>query len=240
MKNHPAAEVFPLLDAAELRGLAADIKERGLVESIKTYRGEILDGRNRFKACQMVGVQPVFEEYSGDDPWGYSWSLNFKRRHLTESQRAMAATKYWSPVRGRPKSTAQAVLTKSAVAEKALVSEDLIDRAVAIRRDAPANVIKAVEAGGITVSQAVALVKTVGPEVLSAASNTDLKLLDKMAKTSVDSRIENVAVNLRRANKELLAIERMKIDGAHREALETLRNELDQLAAHWQRIMPLA
>lgn len=92
--THPAADLFPLMDDADLRALADDIKRRGLLEPIVvTDDGRILDGRNRWQACNLAGVTARTVTYSGDDPLGESLSRNLKRRHLTESQRAMLALK---------------------------------------------------------------------------------------------------------------------------------------------------
>jgi ParB-like nuclease family protein len=88
MEFHPLALLFPLLDE-----LVADICAHGLREPIVVFEGKILDGRNRFLACQRAGVEPSFKEYVGNDPLAYVISLNLKRRHLDTSQRAMIAAK---------------------------------------------------------------------------------------------------------------------------------------------------
>ena len=56
LEPYPFSGIFPELPAEELSHLAQDIKERGQIEPIILYKGQILDGRNRHKACQMIGV----------------------------------------------------------------------------------------------------------------------------------------------------------------------------------------
>src|SRR3990167_1201873 len=90
VKIHKFAQGFPLLEKAELDALATDIKQNGLKQPIVLYEDSILDGRNRFAACQLAGVQPNFTEYSGESPAGYVLSLNLNRRHLTPAQKAVA------------------------------------------------------------------------------------------------------------------------------------------------------
>lgn len=85
---HPAANIFPLFDDSRLSELADDIKAFGQREPIKLYDGLILDGRNRYRACEVLGIEPVFEELPRDiNPWSYVWSLNGARRDLTTDQR---------------------------------------------------------------------------------------------------------------------------------------------------------
>ena len=97
---HPLANIFPLMAADEYVALKSDIRQYGLREAIWILDGQILDGRNRFKACQEVGVTPILKEYEGDDPTAFVVSLNLKRRHLSESQRAMVAAKLANMPRG--------------------------------------------------------------------------------------------------------------------------------------------
>ena len=91
--NHPLAEIFPPLSEDELGALADNIRASGLHQPITTYKGAVLDGRNRLKACQRAGVEPRFVEYEGDDPIAFVISTNMFRRHLTLEQRAFAAAK---------------------------------------------------------------------------------------------------------------------------------------------------
>lgn len=90
---HPAAELFPLLDDADLTALAEDIRAHGLLTPItRDPDDRILDGRNRFLACQQIGVTPTYAQHEGD-PWVFVISANLHRRHLTDGQRAMVAAK---------------------------------------------------------------------------------------------------------------------------------------------------
>jgi ParB-like chromosome segregation protein Spo0J len=88
-KVHPAADLFPLMDTAELKELAADIKKNGLIAGIvRDKDGVILDGRNRLEACRMAGVEPRFVQYNDNDPVGFIVAANIHRRHLTSKQKS--------------------------------------------------------------------------------------------------------------------------------------------------------
>lgn len=92
LKSHPIADIFPMLSDDDLRGLSADIKANGQRDPIIVFQGKILDGRNRYKACDLAGVVPRTTDFKGSktEAMIFVWSTNFHRRHLTSSQAAMA------------------------------------------------------------------------------------------------------------------------------------------------------
>jgi ParB-like chromosome segregation protein Spo0J len=91
MGAHRFAALIPEMTPRDLKALSEDIKQNGLHDPIITFEGKILDGRHRYQACQMVGVEPRFEEFAGTDPIAFVISKNLHRRHLTSSQRAVIA-----------------------------------------------------------------------------------------------------------------------------------------------------
>ncbi len=89
--THPYADKFPMLPESELVELAADIaatKQRHAI--VVTLDGLILDGRNRYAACQRAGVEPIIETYPDDDFAEYVISCNSSRRHMSTGARAMS------------------------------------------------------------------------------------------------------------------------------------------------------
>ncbi len=92
----PEAEIFPLMSADELKELAKDIDKYGQRETVKVCGAEILDGRNRFLAVTKycaAGAELAVEQIAPESRIAYVLSLNSVRRHLTTSQKAMAAAK---------------------------------------------------------------------------------------------------------------------------------------------------
>lgn len=88
---HPYADKFPMLSDAELAELAESIAANGLRNPIVvTPDGLILDGRNRFKACELAEIEASFEVYEGDDLAEYVIDCNSSRRHMTTGARAMS------------------------------------------------------------------------------------------------------------------------------------------------------
>lgn len=91
---HEVANIFPMMSADEFDALKLDIAQNGLIEPIWTHDGKIIDGRNRYNACQEVGVKPQFREYTGQGGAAlvaFVVSLNLKRRHLDAGQKAFVA-----------------------------------------------------------------------------------------------------------------------------------------------------
>lgn len=95
---HPLCTLFPPIDGDAFAALVADIAANGLRESIVVHDGKILDGGNRYRACEAAAVEPTFAAYAGRDPVGYVLSANLHRRHLTPGQQAaiVAAAADWT------------------------------------------------------------------------------------------------------------------------------------------------
>lgn len=169
---HPYASVLPMLGTVELNDLAADIQANGLRAPITLLDGKILDGRNRYKACQIVKVEPRFRDFNGEgDPVDFIVSVNVKRRHLNSSQKALVMAKVLDLPRGNPKlksdkspanpkSAQNAELRTVAQAAKEIeVSPRTVGQAKQVLREAPKETVKQVERGEKSVATAVKEIK---------------------------------------------------------------------------------
>lgn len=95
MEFHPAANLLPMMSDDELDELVEDIRQNGLQVPIELYEDKILDGRNRWMACQMAEVEPDFVDMTGEvEPYVYACSQNLKRRNLDKSQKALVAARF--------------------------------------------------------------------------------------------------------------------------------------------------
>lgn len=86
---HPLATKFPDMNDKDFAALVADIQANGQREPIVIFQGQILDGRHRARACQMLGMEPITKVFDGDEAAAALLvdSLNVHRRHLTREQR---------------------------------------------------------------------------------------------------------------------------------------------------------
>ncbi len=165
VKFHPAAEMFPLLEGAELEALVEDIRANGLREPIKLNgEGLGLDGRNRLRACGLAGVEPRYETWTGPgSEIEYILSVNMRRRHMNESQRAMVAAKLKETLavgalerkRVGRSTDLGSDLTQGRSAEQAAlmlnVSPSLVKYASRILHSGDAELIRAVHSGDLSV-----------------------------------------------------------------------------------------
>jgi len=78
----------------EYAGFKADIQEHGQREPIVMHEGQILDGRNRYRACAELDREPQTTDYIeaiDGSPVAYVISKNLHRRHLSIGQRTVIA-----------------------------------------------------------------------------------------------------------------------------------------------------
>ena len=189
---HPVADLFPMLPDDELRDLAADIKIRGQLQPIVLDSdGRILDGRNRFQACKLAGVEPQFVTYEGDDPDGYALAVNISRRHMTKGQQAIVIAR------------AQGVMkhdsTRKAAADAGM-SRDRVSRANVILEFAPDLVDAVLDGKGNGFDSAYEVAKQRKKEKLERAE--DAESIREEAPDLADAVAEE-AITLAAAKEEL-------------------------------------
>lgn len=94
LEIHPLAAIFPPMSEKEFEKFVADIEIKGVIDPLWTHEGKVIDGRNRLLACQRLGITPTTREWDGKGSLlEFIISLNLRRRHLKERQRAMIAAR---------------------------------------------------------------------------------------------------------------------------------------------------
>lgn len=123
---HPLCTLFPRMAGAEFEALKADIAANGLRQPIVLQGGMILDGGNRYRACIEAGIEPTFEDFSGDSLVAFVLSANLHRRHMTPGQQAaiVAAATDWANAQGvgRPSGNSATLHYYSTAAKRAAQS----------------------------------------------------------------------------------------------------------------------
>jgi len=223
---HKLAEPFPLLEGKEFDDLCKDIGEHGLQEAIVVLDGKVLDGRNRLRACERIGVEPQFVDFAelelGCTPEEYVWAKNVLRRHLSADQRAALAVSHAQAAKAAAKERQIAALkkgpkkavkpvvadspprektgkTRTKVARQAKVSEHKIRQAEKLQKTAP-EALEEVKLGNLTLTEAS---KKAEPASESGAGASEMSLteLRKQVRAASRSYVRSAATLAREAMK---------------------------------------
>ena len=158
LQFHPLAEIFPLIDGQDFDDLVADIKARGLKEPISTFDGMIVDGRNRYRACNAAEVKlepgDIGELDPGTDLVAYVISANLRRRHMDDEARARVAARLATYRRGDDQHTANAGPSQAKAAKLLNVSEARVERVAKVIKTGAPELVAAMESGEVTSSVA--------------------------------------------------------------------------------------
>jgi hypothetical protein len=159
---HPAADIFPLMRDADPEGfkkLVFDIKEHGVQAPITLHHdGRVIDGRNRYIACQALGIECPRVNWEGEPGTEIAYVLtkNVYRRHLSASQRSLIAARLATMRQGERTDLPQFCgrLSQAQVASLLNVSERSVSDAVKVLNEASPEILRAVETGEMSVSTA--------------------------------------------------------------------------------------
>lgn len=170
--------------------LVADIKEQGQEQPIYLLDGMIIDGRNRWRACELLDLEPWTEELSKNDcqdPEAMVMSLNYHRRHLNERQSGKVLSAYRDRLiakqpkrsRGRPKS-----VTMSEIGRAVGMPERLVQRHMKAHDDyesLPKPLKKKVDEGEVTPAVAKKAARTIARRGNGALSKETVEVFDRAA-----------------------------------------------------------
>ncbi|MDN8089939.1 MT-A70 family methyltransferase [Burkholderia multivorans] len=177
---HPVAHLFPVMNDDEFEQFKEDIREHGQQIPILVQNGQLIDGRHRYRACCELGIEPKIEEVAaGQSIERLVVSLNHHRRHLSDSQRAMIAGRLANIGLGGNQHTGG--VSQQQAAEDLHVSVASVQRAKSVLKNGADELIQAVDAGQIDVSNAAEIAKLPQPSQRKVLSVIDADIL-KQAK----------------------------------------------------------
>ena len=159
LEFHEVSNIFPLMQGKEFDNLVDDIRTNGLREPIVTYRGKVLDGRNRLMACQRLGIGYESREYDGDDPLSFVVSINLHRRHLTQSQLACVADEIANMKHGGDRRSNQSLsgdfdISQRKAAEMVGAGRATVARVSRVKKHGPEELYKSIKSGETTAVEA--------------------------------------------------------------------------------------
>ena len=137
------------MSAEEAASLKEDLSRNGIQMPIVIYDGKILDGRHRYEAALSLGLAeediPIRHLGKNEDPLTCVISSNFNRRHLNTSQRALIAAGL---------SQEDENISINERARTLNISIPMVYQASKILENGSSEIIKSIETGEITVSDA--------------------------------------------------------------------------------------
>lgn len=260
---HPMAAALPNITGVEYIQLYESIKEHGQRVPIVLYEGRVVDGRNRLRACQELEIEPDVTDWVPPNPIGtknmieddlMEWiiDVNVNRRHLSQSQRAMAASDIETARHGGNKKCSQSEVktpighllpdeqpegpevTRKTAAEKLGVSERSVTRAAKVKKKAVPEVAEAVKDGKITVHKAEQIAK-LPKKKQSAALHAEPK--PRLKNGQCANWFDDDALNKQFGQFIRKVDERNKVfpdDANYKRAIQCLRQAFEYLKA-WQK-----
>ena len=208
VRFHEYANLFPMMQGAELDALRDDVRRNGVREPVVMLGDAILDGRNRYMCARDLGMAYPVREFDGDDPLAFVISANLVRRHLSESQRASIAARIANMDHGQRadyraanlpvlplsvQAVPQPSVTQADAARMFNVSERSVRAAKQVQEDAPALAPR-VDSGAISVSLA-AQVADLPPEDVQAVVEAPLDMTKQVAREKVKAHVARSSGN---------------------------------------------
>lgn len=211
LEFHQLANLFPLIEGDDFEQLVADVREHGIRDPITIHEGQVLDGRNRYRALielaktgEVLGpgwghrsgetidstdiVPPHmwfvrFNAASEGDPLTWVISKNLMRRHLDESQRAMVAADIGKLEHGGARGKGSIEPLSAAQRARLLnIARISVRRADAVKEHGVPELADAVRRGRVAVSTAEALAHASQDEQAAILANGDEKAILAAAK----------------------------------------------------------
>jgi hypothetical protein len=160
--DHRYVAMFPLLVLKPFDDLVENMRQFGQLVPCVRYKGEVLDGRNRVRACIHLGIKPDFVEWRPPKPdedvdtqiLEFIVSMNLHRRQLEPGQRALVAADYYEKIK-LPKGTRGGAgpSLRRAADLFGLGAGTVLD-AVQLKRNGKPEAIAAVAAGELSLTRA--------------------------------------------------------------------------------------
>jgi N6-adenosine-specific RNA methylase IME4 len=253
---HPAAETFDLLDGADYANLRDSIRREGLLEPITLWRDDdgqdwLLDGRNRLRACDEIGIEPRIDYHDGS-PFDYAWSINVTRRHLDEGRRVALRLKHdisrgkWESTQARRREAANSARSDVAKQRERTERGTLLPSqsvttlsSTGEDRKARSEVAKSAGVGVVTAQKAITLAKE-APETFESVCKGEVTLNQAYRQVTRGKAIAKINAEpqpLPEGPFRVLvadppwAYEKRKDDGTHRAALTYPSMTTDEICA---------
>lgn len=89
LEFHRFANLFPLIEGKAFEELRESVRKHGLRDPIVLHQGQILDGRNRYRACRMEGAKLRFVVFGFPLPDTPDWVVELAKQAKVLNEREM-------------------------------------------------------------------------------------------------------------------------------------------------------
>ena len=190
MERHPF-NIYPEMSDIEFEQLKTDLEANGFdtSQSVVIYESKILDGWNRYRACQELNIAYTERVFFGSPIEAISFvARTNNRRHLNESQRAMLAVEL-QKLMGQYGTKTQICGLKEA-ADMVNVSERSAQSANIVSKRGVPELAEKVKQGDLAVSTAVEIANLPKPK-----QNEIMQEIKDMPRKDIKATIQHIADN---------------------------------------------
>lgn len=253
---HPACAIWPRPSDEDVLALAESIRVNGLHNPIWLMPdGSIIEGKTRYEACQIAGIEPHYKTYEGNDPEGFTIDQNERRRHMSKPELAGIVRKLTKLSQGGDRRSANFKVnvftlkssdqTMEELAKRAGISKPLVIAAGTIEEKGAANVKEAVLQGKVGLINAALYVKHTPQEIQREASIETIKKEGAALRTpnksnSIQKELPLEIpgmVNIHILVNELVPLFNKVMSQAKRHPALVSQSELAMIAARGQRLL---
>ncbi len=204
-EQHPYGQLIPKMKAKQFSDLQASIEANDLQMPIILFEGKVLDGWNRYTACNNINenqpdraVKIRYETFEGSPGQAMAFVLNanLNRRHLTEQDRIKVALKVRKEMQKLSGDDKPEGRIDEAAAKAAGVSTRTVGRAAKVEKHGDKDITEAMEAGDITPAAAEKLLKADKKKVREAVENVKKaggKARREVLREAVSSTVKDLA-----------------------------------------------
>lgn len=155
----PCVELFPAMNLDEFNALKLSIGRNGQSDPLLLFRGKVIDGRHRLRACQELGVVPKVHELdvkTYEQAKSIAFARNINRRNLSKGQLALMAAALCTRKPGQAKFSAatEPPLSQTEAAGLFSVSRDSVQRAARVYSEGGKELNRQLASNEITLNEA--------------------------------------------------------------------------------------
>ena len=163
------AEFFPAMSEEQYKSFKDGIALDGQQDPIKIWRGELVDGRHRLRACKELGIPVRCKDIDDESDSVFAGlTANLARRHMSTSQIAVTYGKlFQGRSAGRPQNTDKTKAMRK-LESTFVISKGTKKRGLKVVSNSPKEIIEAVEIGQVSIADAADIADKPVEEQLSA------------------------------------------------------------------------